>query len=322
MTNIKLDDIPDLVKSKKLSSNEACIQIYLILYTNPARFNIHDMDEDARSDFLLYFLQKKTLRLLENYDPLISPFGAYIYKTIQTSRMTFCSKLSEQSNYRQVCFEDSQNSYYEQMEYTQNKVTEIAEPKKKFNLNSDSNEIPQLVFKRVFQKAQHRLCVAESQDRKLKRGLLILALKSAWYISDEQIQKVSMFCQIPPSVLTSTVCSLKSGLITKALNRKVIEDNRNRAYSFVRNYRMQMAQNKDSMDKIKFTQLQKKLDFQFDSWFTKNAKLKSGALRISPSNSEVANALGLTSRLVSFYMRKLKDIDPEKIADLRKTVNA
>lgn len=321
MTNIKLDDIPDLVKSKKLSTNEACIQVYLILYTNPARFNIHDMDEDTRSDFLLYFLQKKAQQLLENYNPLISPFGAYIYKTIQTSRMTFCSKLSEKSNYSQICFEDSKNSFYEQMEYTENQVTDVAEPAKKFDLHSESQEIPQIVFKRIFQKAPHRLAVAESQDRKLKRGILILALKSAWYINDEQIQKVSTFCQIPPSVLTTTVCRLKSGLITKALNRKIIEDNRNRAYSFVRNYRMQLAQGEGSMDKIKFKRIQKKLDFQFESWFSKNTKLQSGSLRISPSNSEVASALGLTSRLVSFYMRKLKDIDPQRIADLRKTVN-
>ena len=67
MTTIKLDDIPDLVKSNKLSKQEACVQVYYTLYTNPARFGLLDMDEDYRSDFLLHFLQHKTNNLIQNY---------------------------------------------------------------------------------------------------------------------------------------------------------------------------------------------------------------------------------------------------------------
>ena len=67
MKNIILDEIPNLVKENKLSEQEACVQIYITLYTNPGRFNLLDLDKDSRSEFLLDFLQHKTTNLLKNY---------------------------------------------------------------------------------------------------------------------------------------------------------------------------------------------------------------------------------------------------------------
>ncbi len=326
MTNIKLDDIPDLVKSNKLSSQQACIQIYYTAYMNPARFGLLNLDEDSRSDFLLYFLQYKTQTLIENYNPKISPFGAYIYKTIQTAILTYNKKMSDKKNYDKIFFMDSFCDYQTKMEEYENSVTKIASNQESFNcknqikiktheLQNSKNEnfvIP-LVFKQLFTKAPHRLTITDSHQRKLKRGLLILALKSAWYISDSQIQKVSKICSIPPDVLTESVCHLKSKLITKALNRQTIENNRNRAYCFIHNYRMQLENLDTNHDYLKSNKLKKKLDFHIANWEKKTKFLSNGRLKIAPSNSEIASVVGLSSRFVSFYMRKLQEMDIQSI---------
>ena len=59
MTTIKLDDIPDLVKSNKLSKQEACVQVYYTLYTNPARFGLLDMKITEVIFFFIFFSTKQ-----------------------------------------------------------------------------------------------------------------------------------------------------------------------------------------------------------------------------------------------------------------------
>lgn len=316
MTTIKLDDIPDLVKSNKLSKQEACVQVYYTLYTNPARFGLLDMDEDYRSDFLLHFLQHKTNNLIQNYNPDISPFGAYVYKTIQTARLTFKKNFTDKQNYNTLFIQDSIYAYQEQLEESATSVTKIASPTEEFSQVQSEEKIPSLVYKQLFTKQPHRLCKAQSQERRLKRGILILALKSAWYISDEQINKVSKVCNISPDVITQSVCHLKSLLINKALNRQLIEENRNRAYSFIHNYRMQLQNPDRDKDQLKLTQINKKLQFQMENWNKKTQKLQSGKYKISPTNSEIGKIIGLPERLVSFYMRKIKEMDSETISSI------
>lgn len=316
MTDIKLDEIPDLVKSKQMSKQEACLQVYYTLYTSPARFGLKDMDDDLRSDFLLHFLQHKTDNLIESYDPKISPFGAYVYKTVQTARITFSKKMTDHQNYNTLFIQDSIYDYQDKMEKNISAVTKVASTPESFTANKDKSQIPQLVYKRLTNKDTHRLCKTESQARRLKLGILILALKSAWYISDEQIEKVSRVCQISPEIITSSVCQLKSLLINKALNRQTIEENRNRAYSFVHNYRIQINNQKYDKDQLKLTQLQKKLNFQTDNWSKKTKSLQSGKIKICPTNQEVGNIIGLSERLVSFYARKVREMDSGTIAKM------
>lgn len=316
MTTIKLDDIPDLVKSNKLTKQQACIEVYYTLYTNPARFGLNDMDDDYRSDFLLHFLQHKTQTLLQNYNPLISPFGAYVYKTIQTARVTFRKNFNDRQNYNTLFIQDSIYNYQEQMESASNSARQIASPVPEFKDKTDEIEIPHLVYKRLFTRTAHRLTKADSQDKRLKRGLLILALKSAWYINDEQIQKVGKVCEISPSVITTSVCHLKSLLINKAINRQAIEENRNRAYSFIHNYRMQIQNQELNTDQTRLTLLNKKLDFQKQNWNKKTEKLQTGKFKICPTNSEIGNVIGLSERLVSFYMRKIKEMDVNTITSM------
>ncbi len=311
MTEIELDNIPYLIESKEMSVQEACIQVYRILYMNPARFNLQDLDADTRSDFLLYFLQYKAEKIVNTFNPEIALFGSYIFFTIQLAKITYIKAMTRKKNFEKTYIKDSIYNYYDMQEYAEKSVTKIADKIPSYDTTKTPEQVPQLVYKRLLSKQTHRLSAKDSQERKLKIGVLLLALKSAWYINDEQINKVSEICEIPPDVLTDSVCTLKAKLINKSLNRKKIEEARNRAYYFINDYKLKLAKGEDSVSETSFKTFNKRLSYHTNSWKVKTKNLQQGMSKISPTNSEIAAVLGLTDRWVSIYLTKIKNMHLE-----------
>lgn len=312
MENVKLDDIPYLIASKKMSVPDARVHIYTALYLNPARFNLQELDEDTRSDFLLDFFQNKTEKLIQNFNPELSLFGAYVYYMVQVQKLTYINTVARKNSFNRTVMHNAISDYHEKMEQIMDSVTEIAETVPPYTPESDEDEIPHLVYRRLLKKEPHRLSAADSYRRKLKIGILLLALKSAWYISDEQINKVSKICRISSGVLTDSICTLKSKLINKALNRERIEQARNRAYCFIHDYKTKLEKDGEPENGIVFTRHQKRLAYHTDSWQTKTRTLQTGGRKIAPTNSEIAGILGLTDKWVSQYLTKIKKLDFSK----------
>lgn len=318
MAEIKLDDIPELVSSKQMSLQQACIEVYLILYMNPARFNLQGMDEDTRSDFLLFFLERKIEKLIKIFNPQISEFGAYIYATLQPAKFTYLHNIENKKIDYNNLVQDSIYDYHEKIIQNYESVTKLSEvaesepsygkPALEESFNKDSKKIPELMFYPIFKKLHGRMDSLQSRKIIYERGILILALKSAWYISDDHIKKVSRLCKIPEQVLVNSVCRLKAKLISKALNRQTIEQNRNRAYKFVSNYRYQLKNNPEKAGTIKFRQLERRLDYQYKNWMAKNLCLKSGRFKIAPTNHEIAEVVGLSYKHVSHYLRRFRQL--------------
>lgn len=308
MVDVKLDEIPNLVKKNELSYQQACIQVYKIIYTQPARFNLFDMDEDVRSDFLLEFLQKKLHGILQNFDSQTAPFGAYVFYSLQLAKLSFLKKVKFQKEAKRIFMQDNFLQYEEQMQNTADSVMKVSEEDPKYVVKPEKDEIPQLAFKALYKKIPHRLALADSTQRRLKQGVLILALKSAWYINDSEINRVSSICKISSKVLTELVCKIKSNLISKALCRKSVEDYRGKAFFLMSKYKSQIKSMEDKSKEV-VEQIQKKLDYQTKVFFTKDSMLKGGRFRICPTNSEVAKLIGISTKAVSNYLMRIKTID-------------
>ena len=315
MTELKLDEIPEMVKSKKLSISSACITVHKIIYTNYARFGLDCFDEDMRSDFLLMFLETRIRKLIECYDPKVAPFGAFVYRAVQNDILSFKKRHQLNYSFATTVIRNLMLEFPEKMKKNQDSVTDIAEEVPPYVPENKSEEIPQLVFKRVFKKIPHRLTVKASQDRTLRQGILILALKSAWYINDEQIKKVSAFCRVSEDVITSSVCTLKSKLINKALNKRDIEQRRNRAYCFMNNYKKLLAEEKLYGRTSRFEELTRRLEYQKDSWKNKTDALYRGKYKVCPTNSDIAKVTGISPAVVSRYVNKLNTFDYSEIAE-------
>lgn len=308
MTDIKLDEIPELLKSEKLSFNQACIAVYKRIYCKPGLFDLLDMDEDERSDFLLYFLQKKIPTMIKNYNPEITEFGSFVYTVLRMAKLDYRAQLVRKKNISKTYIYESIIEYDDFLARSQKAYAKISDEVKGYIPENDEEKIPALVYKRFFKKEPHRLCVAESRDRKLKHGILLLALKSAWYINDEQIQKVSNYCKISADILSSTVCTLKANLINKALLREEIQNNRAKAYCLINNYELELKNTGSYEGLPKFKRIEKRLEFQKRNFNSKNKLLKSGKFKIAPTNSEIAKVIGVKNSLIANTLSKFRQL--------------
>lgn len=308
MTDIKLDEIPGLLKSGKLSFSQACIAVYKRIYCEPALFDLLEMDEDERSDFLLYFLQKKIPTMIRNYNPQITAFGSYVYTVVRIAKIDYLQQQDRKKNMSKTYIYESIIEYDEFIARSQKSPSKISDEIKGYVPRSEEEKIPSLVYKRFFKKEPHRLCVAESRERKLKHGILILALKSAWYINDEQIQKVSNYCKISSDILSTTVCTLKANLINKALFREEIQNNRAKAYCLINTYEQQIR-NLGTYDGLpKFERIERRLEFQKRNFNSKNKLLQSGKFKIAPTNSEIAKVIGVKNSLIANTLSKFRQL--------------
>lgn len=309
MTDVKLDEIPELLKSNKISFEKACLIVYKTIYCEPVMFDLVDFDEDERSDFLLYFLQKKIPTMIRNFNPEITAFGCYVFTVLKMTKIDYRKKLVRNNNNQKTYIMDSILDYDELLTRTQESVYNISETSPEYIPDKDEEKIPQLVYRKFFKTERHRLCVAESKERKLKRGILILALKSAWYINDEQIKKVSNYCQISSEIISSTVCTLKAGLINKAILREEIQNNRAKAYCLINNYEMQIKNGGTYENLPKFTRLEKRLEYQKKNFASKNKYLQSGRCKIAPTNMEIAKAIGVPNSLISNVLSRFRQMN-------------
>ncbi|MBQ0002973.1 MAG: hypothetical protein KBT21_05505 [Treponema sp.] len=309
MTDIKLDEIPQLLKSKKLSFEKACLAVYEIIYREPFTFDLADFDEDERSDFLLFFLQKKIPALVQKFNSDITTFGCYVYTVLKMTKLDYKQKIIKNNNNHKTYIQESILDYDEILRRSQESVYPVSETNPEYIPQTEEEKIPQLVYKKFFKSEHHRLCVAESKERKLKRGILILALKSAWYINDDQIKKVSNYCKISSEIISSTICELKAGLINKAILREEIQNNRAKAYCLINNYEMQLKNSGSYEGLPKFTRLEKRLEFQKKNFIQKNRLLRSGRCKIAPTNTEIAKVIGVPNSIIANVLSRFRKLD-------------
>lgn len=303
---IELDKIPEYIRNGKLSKQNASMEIFTILYTNPARFNLHTMDEDERSDFLVSMIPKFE-SYIDRYDQNQCPFGAYIFNIVSWIKTTWTKKQGLNKT-NPLTFQKTILDHYPVFtdEDTSLKYIHSLSPQLSENLlQLHEEKTPQLIFRQIFDSGEKGKYVFKKPELTQSRRIaLLLALKSAWYISDEQIEKISIFCGCPPQAISTTVEKLKENLENKAKSHERLCEMRDKAWYFICIYRNMLE--KMEKDTEEYLDLKRKLNYQEHVWVVKNNMLKNCKSRISPTNTDVAEAVGIKPSRVSFYMGMAK----------------
>ena len=296
-----LDKIPQVLAEGGMTVDEAAMKVLEVVYTNPGRFNLLDMAEDERSDFLLETLPKFR-RLLERYDKSLGPLGAYVYYSLPGWRFTWSKRFWDSASGKKGVGPSIRDIYEDTLE---RRPLLVAEPRgaKKRQGNGDSVS---LVFKRVFGPVKYSLEPREKVHR--QRSALVLALKSAWYIDDDSVKKVCGFCGCSSENMNQVLEKIKTSLVEKNERRQDMAERRDKAWYFVCKYRQRLAvlsPNSDAWKKVK-----RKLDYQLSSWKTKNRLLQGCRMNLTPRNEDLAKMLHLhPHRITAFlrYARKMAD---------------
>ncbi|MDR1748466.1 MAG: hypothetical protein LBR47_05345, partial [Spirochaetaceae bacterium] len=139
----------------------AAKHIFGFVYTNPGRFNLHKLDEDTRSDFLLW-LYPRFRKMLHRHDISKSGIISYIQTVVQWSYKSWV-----RSHSILVACDHAVTRYSEQ-------VYEETKDETDFTEETEPEYTPSGMYKKLSPKK-----------------ILILALKAGPFLSDHHITRLS-----------------------------------------------------------------------------------------------------------------------------------
>lgn len=294
----ELDLIPQMLEQGKLTKEEAVMRVLGEIYTNPGRFNLLDMEEDARSDFLMSSLQKFE-GIIGRYDKKMGPLGAYIFYSLPGIRLSWEKKMRVELAGKRIIKRNLRNLYEIALEKNERLSAEKTEEGSVKVSDACSEKVDEpLVFKRILGRRSN-LLEPKSVFYK-RRAAFVLALKSAWYLDDSSLKKICDYCDLPQDEVFKTARKIKKSLVERSEKRAQIEEKRDKAWFFICRYREQLAALKPSSDDFKT--VKRKLDYQLNSWKNKTKILQSYQMTLSPRNKDLAKMLKIKAYRISVFL--------------------
>ena len=301
VADCELDMIPQMLEEGKMTKREAVMKVLKVVYTNPGRFNLLDMEEDERSDFLLASLPRFE-KILERYDKSHGPIGAYIFYSMPGIRIYWTKKKSEEAAIQRAAKRSLGNIYEIEQDSINSAFGGKEEGALKIKDSGGENLEMPLLFKRVFGRRTN-LLEPKSVFYK-KRAAFVLALKSAWYIDDESVGKLSGYCGFSQECVFKAIHKIKKGLEERSVQRADLEARRDKAWYFVCKYREQLARMDPSSER--FRQMTRKLEYQLKAWKKKTKLLQSCQMTLAPKNNELARMLKIKPYRISLLLSYAK----------------
>ena len=303
MEECELDLIPKMRRQGRMSKREAVMKMLMFVYTNPGRFNLLDMGEDERSDFLLDALPRFA-RMLDRYKDSLGPLGAYLFYSMPGIRMTWTRKKAEDAAAKKATKRSLRNLYEIEQEGKNSALAAKEEEGLKIRDAGEAPIVEPLIFKRVLGRRANLLEPKEKFYK--KRAALILALKSAWYLDEASLEKVSGYCGFSSESVRALVSKIKDGLEERRTKRTELELRRDKAWHFVCKYREMLLEIDPSSERFK--SIKRKLEYQLNSWKKKTKILQSCQMTLAPKNKDLAKILKMKPYRISVligYAKKM-----------------
>ena len=291
MKKIELEKLPQAVKRNEISKKEAARLIWEEVYMKPAQFGLMYFTEDQKSELLLE-IHHNFEKIFDKFIPGTVPFRSFLIGCISKYKKHFLKNQTDKWLEKKTMkaylidkFDEEGTKYEISTQYEEEAVSE--QEKKTF---SDITE------QEVNTHEQRNKRIAEITA-------LILLMKACKDIDDETIESVCKFTGIDKSLVYIKIQELKESMSRKdEISEKLIQ-RRNNAYFYHRKYMQKMTAS--ICPEARIEKLKKCYENQTKKWGLQNKNLMLRS--ISPSNEEVAKALGIRPRMVSFYINHVKD---------------
>lgn len=330
MTRDELELVPERVKSGKISWQQAANDLIVFIIRNKQMFGLTKYDEDFISEIIIIFLDR-CISAFNSYDKKKGTFFAYLYcfvanicNSIKKERIT--RKIIEHHN-----INESISDYFSKIQDYENiSYTDLERPKIPYKYTPVSYKDFQIACKTDSYRIKEivdsdKSYIEKTIKEKLKTYsplmvehiILVLALKSAYYLTEEQIEKISDMFHIDSTKFHQIVLDLKQGLESRKRNRTILEERRNRAYYLHTKTRNQIEWNKETKNDSDYSNLVLRKSYQKNTanWKNLNTQLEEGKILIRPTTKLIAQILGISARQVTYYQttaRKL-GIDISKV---------
>lgn len=319
---LDINAIPEEINTGKKTQKEAVNQLAVFIVQHPSIFGLNNEEEDLLGDVLIRFLEKGD-NIFNNFNPNYGTFFTYFFcyvKSMILNEIRLRTTRYIEDNHsisESILNYESHSSAYDNINYA-----ELAQPKIPYKANTVSVDDFKIACKSDYYKItpiqNHRektnAEIAKEFIEKasnMERIIIILALKSSYYITDTQIMKISRLCKIDEDFLRNAIHLLNQSLITKATRHEKIVNRRNRAYYLRKKYQQQIFNTQlpesESSEYLKL-QLNKQYKNQSNHWQMFNELLENGIVNVRPTNKAIAEIMGLCERQISYYLRKAKSL--------------
>ncbi|MBB5225372.1 hypothetical protein DYE50_04100 [Treponema ruminis] len=303
MQKIKIEKLPEAVKDKVISKEEAAKIIWEDIYTRPHQYGLSYFSEDQKSDLLLG-IHKKFENLFDKFVPGSVPFKSYLIGFIAKYKAHFlrlqainCLEKKCISTYLIANEEVESQKYSVEAEY--------------------ESDFPETEQNRTLTDITEQKGLTQEEKNKKIADLttLVLLMKACKDIDDDSIKSVSSFTGVDKSLLYNKIEELKSSMERKSELYQLRIKRRNNSYFFHRKYLQAMI---SPIYKENGRQsLRERYEKQTKKWHKYNTNLSVHSN--TPSNEEIARVLGIKPRMVSFYINHVrKDKIRDRIKNMMK----
>lgn len=258
-------------------------------------------DEDARSEFILW-IYPQLERIVDRFDPEKASFLTYVSVGVKYRYIRFCMEKAKAAEIRRAA-ENEETKFCEGYNIEdQDEELCVCESSAPYGAASELQEKDAAVLPCVLERAGK----SESAKKRMSRDILLLALKSTFYLSEDLIEKVSVFCEIPREDLESLLESVRRDYSAR---QGVYEELRLRKYCYyIRAFscrkKLSDIQLGGASDSEKIRAMEKERDF----CDKQNARLcsKMQKLQRNPSNRYLAGLLGMPRGSVNSALVRMK----------------
>lgn len=297
MKQSEINALPEKLQLGLISEKEVILAICNFIMKNAPVFGLQKYDEDLRQDILLDLVERGH-HIIHLYNPELGDFFTFIYCFICTLINTRIKKYALLSMRDKLNYEESILNYEEkEVQYTQ--------------IDYKSFELPKVPYShKKLDPADLQKMVQELSLNHHEKKVIILALKSSYYLTDDQIQRICKIYHIKKECFYTLVQHCKNSLSKKSEKRTIAEKRRNYAYYHHKRYRT-IIQNLDDdltssqTDLFKENLKVKELKHR-KNWNKLNNSFEKGFLYLRPSTKTVANLMGICERQVNYYINCAK----------------
>ena len=292
-----LNLLAEKFRSGQMSEKAVIDKITVFVVKNYPIYGLHKYDEDFRQDIILALLERGS-RLLHIFNPQYGDFFTFLYCNICTFINTALKARAQETVREKFNIEECIQQYEEkEIKYHRINYRHFEVPKIPYSNQKLSPE--------YFQQAIKDLSLHSNQKK-----VLIIALKSSFYLSDTQIRKLSRMYGVKPDEFYKLIQYCKETLDTKFSRYNLTNQKRNYAYYHHKkcDYISRKYIEEDfSVNKAyKAKQWQKKDRKHIYSMNRLNSCLQKGYL-MRTTNKTIANVMGLSERQVNYYISSVRE---------------
>ena len=314
--NVDVFKLPELVAEKKLTVKEALNLIGEEITREPQKFGITADSKEFISDLYFSIIQQGHF-LFDHYRKEYCSFKTYLYSFIHYQLKTLKRENYKNYNKRKIYEAVQQIEYETQREkYEKHEFDYKIMHFKPYSLNEKDRAPYALKTTSNIEKEFSKLKTSEGKNEILtnfinsresdKKLTLVIALKSCYYLTEDNISSIAKFCKLDRETLQETIDYLKSGLGQK--QEKFEQIARRRDFSFYqhRKYFEKIQNLKD--DNQKDEEIDKLYKFHTERWINKNTFLQKESYKVCPSNKVIADLLGICERQVGYYIKNADNL--------------